>query len=52
MVDEDEIVEKQIVSGIAYSRDEAKITVRRVPDRPGIAAAIFGALAERTSTWT
>ena len=45
MVDEDEIVEKQIVSGIAYSRDEAKITVRRVPDRPGIAAAIFGALA-------
>ena len=35
VVDEDEIVEKQIVSGIAYSRDEAKITLRRVPDRPG-----------------
>ncbi|MBN8897102.1 MAG: aspartate kinase, partial [Rhodospirillales bacterium] len=46
VVDEDEIVEKEIVSGIAYSRDEAKITVRRVPDRPGIAASIFGALAE------
>ena len=45
VVDEDEIVEQEIVSGIAYSRDEAKITVRRVPDRPGIAAAIFGPLA-------
>ena len=45
VVDEDEIVEKQMVSGIAYSRDEAKITLRRIPDRPGIAAAIFGALA-------
>ena len=38
VVDEDEIVEKRIVSGIAYSRDEAKITLRRVADRPGIAA--------------
>jgi aspartate kinase len=47
VVDEDEIVEQQTVSGIAYSRDEAKMTVRRVPDRPGIAAAIFGALAEQ-----
>ncbi len=46
VVDEDEIVEKEIVAGIAYSRDEAKITVRRVPDRPGIAAAVFGPLAE------
>ena len=45
VVDEDEIVEKQIVAGIAYSRDDAKITVRRVPDRPGIAAAVFGTLA-------
>ncbi len=44
VVDEDEIVEQEIVSGIAYSRDEAKITVRRVPDRPGVAAAIFGPL--------
>ena len=46
VVDEDEIVEHEIVSGIAYSRDEAKITVRRVPDRPGVAAAIFGPLTE------
>ncbi|GAN76526.1 aspartate kinase [Acidisphaera rubrifaciens] len=45
VVDEDEIVEKEIVSGIAFSRDEAKVTIRRVPDRPGIAAAIFGAMA-------
>jgi aspartate kinase len=45
VVDEDEIVEKEIVAGIAYSRDEAKVTVRSVPDRPGIAAAIFGPLA-------
>jgi len=46
VVDEDEVVEQEIVAGIAYSRDEAKITVRRVPDRPGIAAAIFGPLAD------
>jgi aspartate kinase len=46
VVDEDEIVESQIVSGIAYSRNEARITVLRVKDRPGVAAAIFGPLAE------
>ena len=46
VVDEDEIVEKEIVAGIAYSRDEARLTVRRVPDRPGIAASVFGPLAE------
>ena len=46
VVDEDEVVEKQVVSGIAYSRDEAKITLVRVADRPGIAAAIFGPLAD------
>ena len=46
VVDEDEIVETQIVSGIAYSRNEARITVLRVKDRPGVAAAIFGPLAE------
>ncbi|HSV28150.1 MAG TPA: aspartate kinase, partial [Candidatus Omnitrophota bacterium] len=44
--DEDEIVEKELVSGIAYSRDEAKITLVKVPDRPGVAASIFGPLAE------
>jgi aspartate kinase len=46
VVDEDEIVEKEVVSGIAYSRDEAKITLIRVADRPGVAAAIFGPLAD------
>ncbi|NQV98467.1 MAG: aspartate kinase [Rhodospirillales bacterium] len=46
VVDEDEIVEQEIVSGIAYSRDEAKITLVRVSDKPGVAAAIFGPLAD------
>jgi aspartate kinase len=45
VVDEEEILEQEMVSGIAYSRDEAKMTVRGVPDRPGIAAAIFGPLS-------
>jgi aspartate kinase len=44
--DEDEIVEKELVSGIAYSRDEAKITLVKVADRPGVAAGIFGPLAD------
>ena len=44
--DEDEIMESKVVSGVAYSRDEAKVTLLRVEDRPGIAAAIFGPLAE------
>jgi aspartate kinase len=44
--DEDEIVEKQLVTGIAYSKDEAKITLRGVEDKPGVAAAIFGPLSE------
>ena len=46
VVDEDEIVEQQMVSGIAYSRDEAKITLVGVSDRPGVAAGIFGPLAD------
>ncbi|MDB5406020.1 MAG: aspartokinase [Rhodospirillales bacterium] len=46
VVDEDEIVEQQVVSGIAYSRDEAKVTLLRVADRPGVAASIFGPLAD------
>ena len=46
VVDEEEIVEQEIVSGIAHSGNEAKITLVRVPDNPGIAAAIFGPLAE------
>ncbi|RDD60985.1 aspartate kinase [Ferruginivarius sediminum] len=46
VVDEDEIVEQEVVSGIAYSRDEAKVTLTQVPDKPGVAAAIFGPLAD------
>ena len=46
VVDEDEIVEQQVVSGIAYSRDEAKITLVSVADRPGVAAGIFGPLSD------
>ena len=45
VVDEDEIVEKHVVSGIAYSRDEAKITLVQIQDKPGVAAGIFGPLA-------
>jgi aspartate kinase len=44
--DEEEIVESRVVSGIAHSRDEAKITIEDVPDLPGVAAAIFGRLAD------
>jgi aspartate kinase len=46
LVDEEEIVEKAVVAGIAYARDEAKVTVKHVPDRPGVAAAVFGPLAD------
>jgi aspartate kinase len=44
--DEDEIMESKVVSGVAYSRDEAKMTLVKVQDRPGIAAAIFGPLSD------
>jgi aspartate kinase len=44
--DEDEIVEQQVVTGIAYAKDEAQISLRRVEDQPGVAAAIFGPLAD------
>lgn len=44
--DEDEIVEQQVVSGIAYSKDEAKVTLLKIEDKPGIAASIFVPLAE------
>src|SRR5579863_3055733 len=46
LCDEEDIVEKKPVTGIAYSRDEAKITLHKVPDKPGIASAIFGPLAD------
>ncbi len=43
---EEEIVESQVVTGIAFSKDEAQISVRQIQDKPGVAAAIFGPLAE------
>ena len=46
VVNEDEIVEQEKISGIAYSPDEAKITIQGLPDKPGIAASIFGELAD------
>jgi aspartate kinase len=45
VVDEEEIVEKELIAGVAYSRNEAKVVVIGVPDRPGVSAAIFGPLA-------
>jgi aspartate kinase len=44
--DEEDIVEQQVVTGIAFSKDEAQISVRNVEDKPGVAAAIFGPLAD------
>jgi aspartate kinase len=46
VVDEDESVEQELITGVAYNRNEAKIVVVGVPDRPGIVAAIFGPLAD------
>lgn len=47
VVGEEEIMEQAVVSGVAYSRDEAKVTVVGVPDQPGVAAAIFGPLTDQ-----
>jgi aspartate kinase len=44
--DEEDIVEQQVVSGIAYAKDEAKVTLLKVDDRPGVAASIFGPLSD------
>jgi aspartate kinase len=44
--DEEEIVENQVVTGIAFSKDEAQISIRDVADKPGVAASLFGPLAE------
>jgi len=44
--DEEEIVEKRIVSGVAYSRDEAKVSLFGLPDHPGVSSTIFGRLAD------
>jgi aspartate kinase len=48
VVEEDQTMEQVVVAGVAYDRNEAKVSVRGVPDRPGIAAKIFGALAEKS----
>ncbi len=44
--DEEEIMESNVVAGVAYSRDEAKMTLLSVADRPGIASIIFGCLSD------
>ena len=44
--EEEDIVEQQVVTGIAFSKDEAQISVRRIEDKPGVAASIFGPLAD------
>ena len=44
--DEEEIVEQRVVSGIAYAKDEAKITLLKIADKPGVAASVFGPLAD------
>ncbi len=46
VVDEDEVVEQELIAGVAYDRNEAKVTIGAVPDKPGIVAAIFGPLAD------
>lgn len=44
--DEDELVEQQVVTGIAFAKDEAQISIRNVPDKPGVAGSVFGPLAD------
>ncbi len=46
VVDEDEIVEQELVSGVTYTKDDAKVTLRNLPDVPGVAAKVFGPLSE------
>ncbi len=46
VVDEEDIVEQQVVSGVTYTREEAKVTLQQVNDKPGVAALVFGALAD------
>lgn len=46
VVDEDKIVEQEVVSGVTHSRDDAKVTLRHLPDVPGVAARVFGPLAD------
>ena len=46
VVDEDEEMERELIAGVAYDKNEAKVTLTGVPDRPGIVAGIFGPLAD------
>ncbi len=46
LVDEDEIVEQELIAGVAYDRNEAKVTLVKVPDQPGAVASVFGPLAD------
>jgi aspartate kinase len=46
VVDEDEVLEQELIAGVAYDRNEAKVTVQGVPDKPGMVASIFAPLAE------
>ena len=46
VVDEDEEMERELIAGVAYDKNEAKVTLTGVPDKPGIVAGIFGPLAD------
>ena len=46
VMNEDDIMERAAITGVAYNRDEAKITIKGIPDHPGIASAVFGPIAE------
>ena len=46
IINEDKLIEKEIVSGVSYSKNESKITISGIPDRPGISAKIFGLMAK------
>ena len=47
IIDDKKLIEKEIVSGVSYSKNESKITISGIPDKPGISALIFGLLADR-----
>ena len=47
LVEEEEVLERRLITGIAYSRGDARVTLREVPDSPGVAAKVFGPLAEQ-----
>ena len=46
VIDDKKLIEKEIVSGVSYSKNESKITISGIPDKPGISAKIFGIMAE------